>query len=74
MMTANEMAFYREATEKANRSVLNSIGWNYTFRCGMCKETKPFAGRVKRGWQKGYRCADCEAKRLAVKLAMKGGA
>lgn len=53
MMTANEMAFYREATEKANRSVLNSIGWNYTFRCGMCKETKPFAGQAVKLAMKG---------------------
>jgi tRNA(Ile2) C34 agmatinyltransferase TiaS len=65
------LAGYRERTEKMDQTSMNHIAWNYTFKCPNCHQTKPTAGRVARGWRKGFRCADCEVKRLEVKAAKK---
>ena len=55
---------YQDATEKHKAMAGCSFS---SFMCPVCGKSKRVIGRVSRGYKRGFRCADCEAARIARK-------
>jgi hypothetical protein len=74
MVNEHPNVLARERYETQHQKMSDSIF--HRFLCPVCKTSKPTAGREMRGYKKGFRCADCKAKRnerMAAKVVAMNG-